>query len=381
SVYDYFEAKLADEDQDLWTLVNRYIPGSSKDEKKMLFLSLIKSGLINEDHVDSQRKFIKYEFLKSKLEEIYPQKKGSQSDGSPPGGDGLAQTKKNAIQTITAALNLEPAVKENELSSEFQGWNEKINNLNEEETINDLVKKMLSAIGSKRKEKQNSQKVNEDVNDMKNKTGEELNEKIKENDEASDTKAYEEKKEEIKTQKKRSASEDPDKYRRNVAIPGIKETMAKNDIKEDELDDETKKDWEKLKNGEIQGEEIVEKEIKIKQSIGQQGAEKKVIFFRNEVEAALKSGKKERIEKLKMQMIEFINADSVFYESKKNEVRSLLSKLDNYHQKNNSLEKFPWKVVVPVSLLAVMLIIVALLVIRKRKRISQITKTKTKTTN
>ncbi|CFW92880.1 protein of unknown function [endosymbiont DhMRE of Dentiscutata heterogama] len=348
----------------------------------MLFLSLIKSGLVNEDHIDSQRKFIKYEFLKNKLEEIYPQKKSSQSDGSPPSEDGLAQTKKNAIQTITAALNLEPAVKESELSSEFQGWNEKINNLDKEEIINDLVKKMLSAIGSKRREKQTSQKVNENVNDMKNKTGEELNEKIKENDEASDTRAYEEKKEEIQTQKKRSALEDPNKYRRNVAIPGIKETMAKNDIREDELDDETKRDWEKLKNGEIQGEEIVEKEIKIKQSISRQGAEKKVNFFRNEVEIALKSGKKERIEKLKMQMIEFINADNVFYESKKSEVRSLLSKLDNYkQQKNNSLEKFPWKVVVPVSLLAVMLIIIALVVIRKRKRISQITKTKTKTTN
>ncbi|CAI2199362.1 7152_t:CDS:1, partial [Funneliformis geosporum] len=69
-----------------------------------------------------------------------------------------------------------------------------------------------------------------------------LNEKIKENDEASDTKAYGEKKEEIETQKKRSASEDPNKYRRNVAIPGIKNLMAKYDIKENELDDDAKKD-------------------------------------------------------------------------------------------------------------------------------------------
>jgi len=114
--------------------------------------------------------------------------------------------------------------------------------LNKEEIINDFVKKMLSAIGGKRREKQNSQKVNDNVNDMKNKTGEELNEKIKENDEASDTKAYEEKKEEIETQKKRSASEDPDKYRRDVAIPGIEGLIKKNDIKEDELDDDTKKD-------------------------------------------------------------------------------------------------------------------------------------------
>ena len=82
---------------------------------------LIKSGLVNEDHVDSQRKFIKYGFLKSKLEEIYPQNQGSQNGKSSPSGDGLSQTRKNAIQTITAALNLEPAVKESELSSEFHG--------------------------------------------------------------------------------------------------------------------------------------------------------------------------------------------------------------------------------------------------------------------
>jgi len=55
-------------------------------------------------------------------------------------------------------------------------------------------------------------------------------------------------------------------------------------------------------------------------------------------------GKKERIEELKMQMIEFINADNIFYESQKTEVQSLLSKLDNYsnkQQNNNSPEKFP----------------------------------------
>jgi len=99
-----------------------------------------------------------------------------------------------------------------------------------------------------------------------------------------------------------------------------------------------------LKNGEIQGKEIVEKETKIKQSIGQQGAQKKVNFFRNEVETVLKSGKKERIAKLKMQLIEFINADNIFYQSKKAEVQSLLSRLDNYsnkQQNNNSPEKFP----------------------------------------
>ena len=57
--------------------------------------------------------------------------------------------------------------------------------MDKDEIINDFVKKMLSAIGGKRREKQNSQKVNDNVNDMKNKTGEELNEKIKEDDEAS----------------------------------------------------------------------------------------------------------------------------------------------------------------------------------------------------
>ncbi|CAG8708605.1 8662_t:CDS:2 [Ambispora leptoticha] len=80
-----------------------------------------KSGLINEDHVDSQRKFIKYGFLKNKLKEIYPQSQGSQNDNPPPGGGEPAQTRKNAIQTITAALNLEPVVKESELNAEFQG--------------------------------------------------------------------------------------------------------------------------------------------------------------------------------------------------------------------------------------------------------------------
>ncbi|CAG8688984.1 2510_t:CDS:2, partial [Ambispora leptoticha] len=79
-----------------------------------------KSGLINEDHVDSQRKFIKYGFLKNKLKEIYPQSQGSQNGNPPPGGDESTQTRKNAIQTITAALNLEPIIKESELSAEFQ---------------------------------------------------------------------------------------------------------------------------------------------------------------------------------------------------------------------------------------------------------------------
>ena len=87
----------------------------------MLFLSLIKSGLVNEDHVNMQKGFIKYKILQNKLAEIYPQNQGSQNGNPPPSGDGLSQTRKNAIQTITAALNLEPVVKESELSSEFHG--------------------------------------------------------------------------------------------------------------------------------------------------------------------------------------------------------------------------------------------------------------------
>ncbi|CAI2191878.1 17075_t:CDS:2, partial [Funneliformis geosporum] len=56
------------------------------------------------------------------------------------------------------------------------------------------------------------------------------------------------------------------------------------------------------------------------------------------LEKVLKSGKKERIEKLKMQMIEFTNSDNIFYESKKAEVQSLLSRLNNYKREKELKE-------------------------------------------
>src|SRR4051812_337337 len=100
------------------------------------------------------------------------------------------------------------------------------------------MKKILSDIGGKRTEKQNSKKANDNISDMKNKTGEDLNEKIKENEETlGGTKAYEENKEEIENQKKRAATEDSEKYRQEVAIPTIKKSMTKNEVNENELDD------------------------------------------------------------------------------------------------------------------------------------------------
>ena len=194
--------------------------------------------------------------------------------------------------------------------------------------------------------------------------------KLKENDEAQGTKGYEENKEEIENQKKRAAQEDSGKYRQEVAIPAIEKSMAKNEVNENELDDNTKSDWERLKNGEVsQPEEIIEKEKNVLQKVGELGAEKKIIDLINKVKVALKSNNKEEIEKVKREIMEFIEADSIYYSTRKSDAQKLLADLNNSTQQTDSPDKFPWKVVIPLFLLVgVVLAITALVIIRNRRR-------------
>lgn len=365
-VYDTFEKKYAEESE-LGECVSKYIK-EDKETARAIFLSLVSSGSINEKHLSPNRHVIKYSELEKTLKELYPTSQTDSSSGTP-GNNDISKTRSSVIWLINKTLKEEPEITENELSAEYHYWEAKINSLNDRREITNFMEGMTRAINAKRKAKAASQKVNDNVEDMKDKSGEELNEKIKENDQNQGTQGYEDKKGEIETEKKRAAHENAENYRNNTALPTIKKWMDENGVSENELDNKTKSDYEKLKNGEInQPDDIVAKEMEIKNSIGVQGAEKKITELENKVKAVLKTGDKKEIEKLKRKIKDFINTDNIYYDPKKSVAVKLLNQLNNYRStQTNSPDKFPLKIIVPVLLVGVS-IIAALVIISKKKK-------------
>ncbi|CAG8779926.1 8326_t:CDS:1, partial [Ambispora leptoticha] len=73
-------------------------------------------------------------------------------------------------------------------------------------------------------------------------------------------------------------------------------TMAKYNVKADELDPEIKKDFEKLKSGEIkEPEQVNEIEKKVAKNAGEKGSSKKLNQILQEAQKVLKLGDKNKI--------------------------------------------------------------------------------------
>jgi len=83
------------------------------------------------------------------------------------------------------------------------------------------------------------------------------------------------------------ARDNPTEYRDNF-LNSLPNKLTQNELTETELDTETKSEIENLKN-ETDSAKIVEKEMKITQKLGQQGATKKITNFKKELEKVLKN--------------------------------------------------------------------------------------------
>ena len=81
------------------------------------------------------------------------------------------------------------------------------------------------------------------------------------------------------------------------------------------------------------------------------------------VQQVLQSKSKSKIATLKKELLEFISSGNIYYAAKKKEVEQLLSKLENFESNPNqnnptsNSSEVPWKVIVPLLLVGVLLVV------------------------
>jgi hypothetical protein len=282
----------------------------------------------------------------------------------------LNQKRTKFITEITTALNHEPQLTNDDLSPQYQNWEEQINQLTDIQQITNLQDRLLADIQARRQDKKTAQEVKENLHKAQTGTKEEKEEAWKNLEKQETEKGYNDNKEEVEKLKKEKANENPQEYSEE-AKKRIEEKLRINGIKENELSNENQQEWQKLKNGEIKDpEKLVATETKIKQNIYQKEAEKKVVELTSQVNKVLKSKDKSQIIALKKMLLEFISSGNIYYSSQKKTVENLLTQLENYLNNNNQSNSaakpnnFPWKVVIPCLLIGSLL--TGLVIFKKR---------------
>jgi len=164
------------------------------------------------------------------------------------------------------------------------------------------------------------------------------------------------------------AAEDKEKYRQAI-YEATENKLKNNGVSAGELDTESKSELEKLKNKQItEKNEVDEAEKKIVKNVYEKAATKKLTDLEKRVDQVLKSKDEEEIKRLQQELIQLINNSN--YQSKKSVAEALNKKLENaLNQSNTSNDNggIPWKVVVPITLVAVAFLAGVIIYSRKRK--------------
>jgi hypothetical protein len=309
------------------------------------------------------------ERLKKEREEKEAEEKKKQAEEQAQQQE-LNQKRTEFITEITAALNQEPQLTNNDLSPQYQNWEEQISQLTDFQQINNFQDRILADIQARRKDKKTAQEVKENLHKAQTGTKEEKEQAWKDLEKQETEKGYNDNKEEVEKLKKEKANENPQEYSEE-AKKRIEEKLKENGIKEDELSQENQQNYQKLKEGKITDpNQLVETETKIKQNIYQKEAEKKVVEFTSQINKVLKSKDKSQIIALKKILLEFISSSNIYYSSQKKTAENLLTQLENYSDNNNQSNSaakpnnFSWKIVIPCLLIGLLLI--GLVILKKR---------------
>ena len=153
----------------------------------------------------------------------------------------------------------------------------------------------------------------------------------------------------------------------------IEKFFTKCDIKDNELDPETKKLWEKLKGGEIQEfGKVNHAENEIIKNAAVKGARKKLDSLFRQGKIALKTG--EKIKEIKKKLNNFILSneisEKILLSQERKKIESMLNQLENYSASNpqSSSSKFPWTTTISIFLFTTFIVGVGIIIYRKRKR-------------
>lgn len=308
--------------------------------------------------------------------------KGGVENQTPPSGEtpsrspNLSTFRQKAINTINVTLNLEPKLTNSDLDENCRQWKEQINAANSEKDIDNIKDRVLIDIKVKKKAKKDAENITQNLQTA-GKDAEELKKQLEEVEKARGQQSYENNQTAIDNLKNELAKKVSEEEYRQIIIDNTKKTMAKYNISLNELDSEIKKEWERLKNGEIKSQDQVnEVEKKVIKNVGEKGSEKKLNLIFSEARTALKSGNKDQIKKVRNKLNSFVVSTDIYEKSlfsrQEKDIKAMISKLENYSTQNqtSSPDQFPWKVVIPIFL--ILLVAIGLGIIIYRKRLSKL---------
>jgi hypothetical protein len=252
----------------------------------------------------------------------------------------LAQKRGQFIMEITTTLRQEPPLTNNELSPQYQNWEEQINQLTNPQQFTNLQDRLLADIQARRQDKKTAQEVKENLQKAQSGTPEEQQQAFDNLEKQETEKGYQDNQDQINNLKKDQATKNPQEYGEK-SQKRITEKLKDNRVKEDELDKENQQAFQNLKNGQIKDpDQLVATETKIKQNIYQVEAQKKITNFTSRVNQVLKSKLKSQLATLKKELLSFISSSNIYYSAQKKAAENLLSKLESFEnsgsQQNNS---------------------------------------------
>ncbi|MEG7979357.1 MAG: hypothetical protein NY202_05770 [Mollicutes bacterium UO1] len=149
----------------------------------------------------------------------------------------------------------------------------------------------------------------------------------------------------LKDLENKLAQKDSNEYKKYV-LGVIKDALTNNNVKKDELTQESQNDLTQLENGKISGQENIDQvKTQIIKNIGGKGAEKKLAELMKEAEESLTAKDKVKIKKAKDKLLEFIANKNIYWEEirQKNDskIKEMLSKLEGNASQTQTPSKFP----------------------------------------
>ncbi|MCE8164039.1 MAG: hypothetical protein I3274_07625 [Candidatus Moeniiplasma glomeromycotorum] len=317
-----------------------------------------------------------YSFDTRKFKEWVKQNKENLTDAQKPKQkpDSFAY-RTQASSAIKLALNQEPKITNQDLDSKWNNWENKLADLADKKVIFDFQRELVAHIKQIRDNKQSEKNLEENLNkaNSANATINDKKEALKNISQQEGSEVNEKNKDKIKKLEKEVAQDNPTDYR-NLVITELSSNLTKYELTETELDEETKKEIQNLKNGQItEPEKLVEMKMKINEKIGRKGVEKKIVSLTKKIKEVLKLGNEEEKERLKIEIMKFINSNNIYYKFKKDQFQNLLNQLElaeglHNQKKTLSPSSSSWKIVLPISLLLVLVIAVIVIIAKKKKK-------------
>lgn len=203
-----------------------------------------------------------------------------------------------------------------------------------------------------------------------------LEAKIKDIDKYQGETSYESRRTEINQLKSNLINLDENKFKQG-SQKRIENLIQNNEVKKDDLNEETQKALVELKN-EKDVDKINELENKVSEGVNEQKAKNTLKQLLQKVREVINDGARatvEQVQKIKKDFYSFYHSNnkynSLVIESEKDEVRNAMQKLENYNYSNNVQPPKPGffrpSVIIPLALVTVIGLGVLVAIARKRK--------------